>query len=275
MHERAVNTLNMETGLRKAIRKKEFRLFYQPVIDLGTGRICGLEALIRWIHPEKGMIPPTDFIPLAEETGLIVPIGKWVLREACHQMARYIRAFSPEMPFCIGINISPVQLTQTDLSADVQAVIASSGLCPECLKLEITENVMMNDTEAARAVFDRLKKTGIRLAVDDFGTGYSSLSYLHRFPFDTLKIDRSFVSKLQEKNNRHSRILQAIMALAAHLDMEVIAEGIETEQQLQRLRSMNCPCGQGFYFSKPLPPEYLRHFFEHHNRMESHDPIPA
>ncbi|QTA81276.1 GGDEF and EAL domains-containing protein [Desulfonema limicola] len=260
MHERAVKLLNLETDLRKALARKEFMLYYQPIINLTTNRVTGLEALIRWKHPEKGIISPVEFIPIAEETGLIVPIGTWVLEEACRETLEYMKEFSFEKPFMLSVNISVKQFTHIDLPQMIKNVIQNSGFDPGCLKLEITESVMMTNTNEACSIFSEIKNMGIQLAIDDFGTGYSSLSYLHRFPFDTLKIDRSFVNKIGHQPDKHLKILQAIMGLASHLDMNVIAEGIEDQHQLNLLKHMKCNWGQGFLFSRPLEPEKLRIF---------------
>ncbi|MDM8523667.1 sensor domain-containing phosphodiesterase [Desulfococcaceae bacterium HSG8] len=265
MHKQATERLNMETDLRKAIDRKEFVLHYQPIVDLVTEEIVGIEALVRWNHPVKGMISPVEFIPIAEDTGLIVPIGTWVLREACDQIVGYIKEMSLKGPFILGLNVSVIQLLQGDLIDEIQKIIDKTGIDPECLKLEVTESVMMDNADAMIPLFEKLKKTGIRLVVDDFGTGYSSLSYLQQFPFDTLKIDRSFVEKLGPDEDKHIKIIQTIISLAFHLDMNVIAEGIEKKVQIERLRELNCQYGQGFYFSKPLELEPLKKF--HNERI--------
>jgi len=258
MHEQAVKRLKMETDLRNAVRRKEFVLCYQPIMDLGTKRVIGLEALIRWNHPEKGIVGPDEFIPVAEDTGLIVPIGAWVLQESCRQFSGYVRERSVRQPFILGVNISVIQLLKGDLIGETRRVIKKTGIDPKCLKLEVTENVMMNNADAMVPLLKRLRKMGICLAVDDFGTGYSSLSYLQEFPFDTLKIDRSFIKKLGAGNGRNTNIIRTIISLASHLNMKVIAEGIENEVQLEKLRDMNCRYGQGFYFSKPVELERLK-----------------
>lgn len=271
MQENAAKLLSLETDLRKAITKKEFVLYYQPIINLSTNRVTGLEALIRWKHPEKGIISPLEFIPIAEETGLIVPIGTWVLEEACRQTLEYMKEFSFEKPFMLSVNISVKQFTNVNLPEIIKSIIKGSGFDPECLKLEITESVMMTNTNTACSIFSEIKQMGVQLAIDDFGTGYSSLSYLHRFPFDTLKIDRSFVNKITREHDKHIKILQAIMSLASHLDMNVIAEGIEDEQQLNLLKKMKCSWGQGFLFSRPLDSKQLRVFLRERNK--SSEPV--
>ncbi|QTA89434.1 GGDEF and EAL domains-containing protein [Desulfonema magnum] len=259
MHDRTVNLLNMETDLRKAVTRQEFVIHYQPIVDLATNKIAGLEALVRWQHPRKGLIPPMDFLPLAEETGLIVPIGLWVLQKACHQLAEYMNALPPNMPFILGVNISVKQLTQEDLCDNIQHIIEESGLDPKRLKLEITESIMMDNAEAVLPIFNKLKSLGIHLAIDDFGTGHSSLSYLHQFPFDTLKIDRSFVSKIGINNDKYLKIIQTIIFLACHLEMNVVAEGIENKLQIKKLKELKCQNGQGFYLSKPLELKQIKH----------------
>lgn len=260
MHEQAVKRLSIETDLRKAIDQKEFVLHYQPIIDLRSNDLVGLEALIRWNHPQRGIVQPIDFISIAEDTGLIVPIGTWVLQEACCQIAEYMKDISSDGPFILGLNVSVIQLLQGDLVSDTERIIKETGIDPKCLKLEITESVMMDNADSMIPLFNKLRKTGIRLVMDDFGTGYSSLSYLQQFPFDTLKIDRSFVSKLGPDNDKNTKIIQTIISLAFHLGMNVIAEGIESEVQIEKLRELNCHYGQGFYFSKPLELDPVKQF---------------
>jgi EAL domain-containing protein (putative c-di-GMP-specific phosphodiesterase class I) len=252
MHQRAVNLLELETDLWRAVEREELRLHYQPIIDLQEGKVCGFEALIRWEHPERGLVSPGEFIPLAEETGLIVPIGWWVLREACRQASIWREMFPGKTPPTMSVNLSTKQFSQSDLIDKVQEMVAESGFDPHFLKLEITESVIMENTESASAMLLQLKELGIRLSMDDFGTGYSSLSYLHRFPLDTLKIDRSFVSQMRA-HARNGEIVGTILSLANGLGMTVVAEGVETEEQLYGLRKMGCGFAQGFFFSKPLP----------------------
>ncbi|MDM8552337.1 bifunctional diguanylate cyclase/phosphodiesterase [Desulfobacterales bacterium HSG2] len=266
MHEQAVKRLNMESDLRKAIEQKEFVLHYQPIVDLRTHDVVGLEALIRWNHPRRGVVQPMEFIPIAEDTGLIVPIGTWVLQEACYQIAEYMKEFISDGPFILGLNVSVIQLLQGDLVSETERIIKETGIDPKCLKLEITESVMMDNADSMVPLFNNLRKTGIHLVMDDFGTGYSSLSYLQQFPFDTLKIDRSFVDKLGPDNDKNTKIIQTIISLAMHLGMNVIAEGIENEVQIERLRELNCPYGQGFYFSKPLELEPVKQFHKENNK---------
>lgn len=251
MRARAIARLEIETDLRRALATGGLLLNYQPEIDLRSGRIIGFEALVRWPHPKYGLIPPLEFIPVAEETGLIGPLGAWVLREACCQTRLWQMAFREFANLRISVNLSGKQLVSKDLLTDVEQALQVSMLSPECLDLEITESVLMDDTESAIQALMNLKDLGLGLQIDDFGTGYSSLSYLHRLPFDILKIDRSFVHSM-EKQEDGIEIVRTIMALAQSLKMSVVAEGVETEAQLSHLRQMGCGCAQGNYFSKPL-----------------------
>jgi len=251
MRARAIARLEIETDLRQALTSGELVIHYQPEIDLRTEEIVGFEALVRWQHPRYGLVPPLDFIPIAEETGLIGPLGAWVLEEACSQMRRWHSAFPELSKLSISINLSGKQLTSKDLIRDVEQALQISGLPPECLDLEITESVLMEDTEAAIETLLILKRLGIGLQIDDFGTGYSSLSYLHRLPFDTLKIDRSFVHLL-DAEEEGIEIVRTIMALARSLKMSVVAEGVENRTQLSCLRKMGCRFGQGNHFFEPL-----------------------
>ncbi|HYP01173.1 MAG TPA: EAL domain-containing protein, partial [Pyrinomonadaceae bacterium] len=234
-----------------AVERRELFLQYQPIVSLGTGSLRGFEALVRWQHPERGVIPPAKFIPIAEETGLILQIGKWVLDEACRQTSRWQKLFPQDAPLQISINLSGKQFLQPDLLEQVQEVLRETGLDPRSLKLEITETVVMENIETATRNLEQLRTLGVELSIDDFGTGYSSLSYLQRFPASTLKIDRSFVSRIAESDGS-AEIVRTIMKLAQHLGMDVVAEGVETEQQSAQLRAMGCELGQGFYYSRPM-----------------------
>lgn len=249
MHARAVKSLEMETDLWRALERDELRLHYQPIIDLKRGDICGFEALVRWQHPERGLVSPADFIPLAEESGLIVPIGWWVLEEACRQAKLWQSEFGS---LWMSVNLSPKQLSQPDILGRVAGAIERTGFDGHSLKLEITESVIMENTESAAQMLRSIKELGVRFSMDDFGTGYSSLSYLHRFPLDTIKIDRSFVSQMQPDARDHE-IVNTIISMARGLKMNVVAEGVETAQQLQSLREMRCGFAQGFYISRPQP----------------------
>ena len=251
MHGRAISRLELETDLRRGIEREEFQVHYQPLVSLETSRISGFEALVRWQPPGKDIVSPADFIPAAEETGLIVPIGDWVLREACHQMRTWQSKFSADPPLTINVNLSVKQFMQPTLVKDIDRILSETNLDPRNLNLEITESLIMEDTSATATMLSRLKDLDIKLQMDDFGTGYSSLSYLHRFPIDTLKIDRSFISNMGA-DRKNSEIVQTILMLAQNLGMDATAEGVETSAQLTELRSMACERGQGYYFSKPL-----------------------
>jgi diguanylate cyclase (GGDEF)-like protein/PAS domain S-box-containing protein len=256
MNTRAFERLGMETSLRHALEREEFVLFYQPQIDLQSGKIFGMEALIRWKHPELGVAPPDNFIPILEETGLILPVGEWVLRTACTQNRIWRNAGFPEMR--VAVNLSPIQFKQQDLIEVLTRILQETRLEPSGLELELTESTLMNYTEVTVATMRAWSSMGIRLTLDDFGTGYSSLIYLKRFPIDTLKIDRSFVQDVVT-NPEDGAIAGAIIALAHSLKLNVIAEGVETEEQIQFLRSHHCLLMQGYYFSRPLPaPEITR-----------------
>ena len=251
LHARAVARLQLETDLRRALERQEFRVHYQPIVSLRLKRIAGFEALVRWQHPQKGLVAPGDFLPLAEETGMVIPIDLWVLREACQQTRRWQDKFRLDPPIRISVNLSSKQFLQQGLVEQVREVLQSTALDPSSLTLEITESAIMEASDIAGATLDRLKALDIQLYMDDFGTGYSSLSYLHRLPIDTLKIDRSFVHNLG-MDGENSVIVHTIVTLARVLGMEVIAEGIETGEQLAQLRALKCDHGQGFFFARPL-----------------------
>lgn len=257
MHARAVLRLKLETDLRKAVQRKEFRVHYQAIVRLETSRVVGFEALIRWQHPEMGLVGPNEFIGVAEETGLIIPIGNWVLREACQQIRCWQSQYSScHPPLTISVNISPKQFAQPNLVDEIASVLRTSDLNPSCLHLEITENVAIGDEARTESILSQLKDLGVRLSIDDFGTGYSSLNYLRRFPVDTVKIDRSFVSNMDTKDNRE--IVRTIIMLAASLGLNVIAEGAETEAQVNDLKTLNCDFGQGYFFSKPVDSDTVK-----------------
>lgn len=251
MHTRAVAMLQLETDLRLAIEREEFQVYYQPIVSLKTGIITGFEALVRWQHPERGLIAPAEFIPLAEETGLIVPLGYWVLRQACHQIKLWQTQYPSSPPLTVSVNISGKQFSEPDLIPQIRQILQDTKLNPQSLRLEITESVLIENTESVVSILSQLKAMNIQLYMDDFGTGYSSLSYLHRFPIDTLKIDRSFISTM-DIESKNLKIVQTIIMLAHNLDMDVIAEGIETEAQQAKLKNLGCEYGQGYFFSKPL-----------------------
>jgi len=257
MRERALARLKMEADLEQAIRTGELVLHYQPEIDLRTRKIAGFEALVRWRHPERGMMPPSEFIHLAEETGLILPLGDWGLNEACRQVAAWRALPTPEPhPLRVSVNLSARQFGRPGLAVHVAEVLAETAVSPDDLRLEVTESSLMSNPETALETMQDLQALGVGLHMDDFGTGYSSLNHLHRYPFDTLKIDRSFIQGIAEEQDS-VEIVGTILDLARSLEMDVVAEGIETEEQVERLKSLGCPMGQGYYFAKPMAPELI------------------
>lgn len=257
MHQSAVALLQLETDLKKAIENEEFQLYYQPIISLITNKITGFEALVRWQHPSQGLVSPAEFIPIAEETGLIIPIGLWTLREACWQLRRWQEQGDKNSELTINVNISSKQFLQPDFLPQLDHILQKIGLAGRYLKLEITENCLLENPKAAAEIINQLRSRQIDLCLDDFGTGYSSLSYLHQFPINILKIDQSFIRRLGiqeesvQKVNPPCQIAQTIVMLAHNLGMQVIAEGVETMGQLQQLRSLNCQYAQGYLFSRP------------------------
>jgi diguanylate cyclase (GGDEF)-like protein/PAS domain S-box-containing protein len=257
MHEIAVERLQIETDLRRAIEREEFRVYYQPIVSLSTGKIIGFEALLRWQHPLRGLVSPNDFISTAEETGLITPIGWWTLREACQQLKEWQEQFPSSRPLTMNVNLSCKQFTQPDLLEHIDNILQEAQLAVGSLKLEITESVVMENPDWVKDVLLELKKRKIPLCIDDFGTGYSSLSRLHHFPISTLKIDRSFISRIGALGE-NSEIVQAIVTLAQTLSMDVVAEGIELSEQVSPLLALQCEYGQGYFFSKPVDSEAAR-----------------
>jgi diguanylate cyclase (GGDEF)-like protein/PAS domain S-box-containing protein len=249
----------LETSLQNALERGEFLLHYQPKINIKTGQISSIEALARWLHPEFGMLPPTQFIPMAEESGLIVPLGEWVLRTACAQNKAWQDAGYP--PMRIAVNFSPKQFQLLNLAEIVEKVLADTHLEPCWLELEVTENIMLRNEEAAVETLNKLSRLGVQISIDDFGTGYSTFSYIKKIPINTLKIDRSFISDISSNLNDEA-IAKAVIAMAKNLNMNVIAEGVETEDQRKILESMNCPEMQGFFFSRPLPADELSNFLD-------------
>lgn len=252
MHTHVVALMQLENDLRRAVERQDFELYYQPIVALATGRIMGFEALVRWQHPEQGIISPAKFVPIAEETGLIIPLGQWVLREACRQLKQWQDEFASEPPLTVSVNLSSRQFSQPSLINQIRQILTETGIDAHCLKLEITESAIMENTESAMDMLLQLKAMGIQLSVDDFGTGYSSLGYLYRFPMDVLKIDRSFVSRV-DVDGEKLELVRTIITLAWNLGMDVVAEGVETTKQLAQLKALKCEYGQGFLFSKPLP----------------------
>lgn len=262
MHLHSVSRLQVENDLRKAIENQEFILHYQPIVNLKSGKIVAFETLIRWNHPEKGLLPPSNFIEIAEETGLIIPIGEWVLETACHQVAKWQQTFEDYKELLICINVSGKQFSKADFLSDLEQVLKDSSLAPGSLKLELTESILLENDESIYLLLNEIKGLGVKLGIDDFGTGYSSLSYLHRFPIDTLKIDRSFVSYFEYETVNNTKIIETIIQLGHHLTMDIVAEGIETLNQKKVLTQLQCQYGQGFYFSKPIPVEQTQSLLE-------------
>jgi EAL domain-containing protein (putative c-di-GMP-specific phosphodiesterase class I)/GGDEF domain-containing protein len=267
MHTELVARVQLEADLRRALDEGELFLHYQPTFDLGSGQIVGAEALARWRHPTRGLVPPTEFIPLAEASGLIWPLGAWVLREACRQAAEWQRT-SParDKPLALNINLSGRQLQFPQVVDDVAQALEESGLPPDSLVLEMTESVLMDDNENVLDILRRIKGLGARLAIDDFGTGYSSLSYLHRFPVDMLKIDRSFVERLSHASD-NAELARTIVRLGQSLQLVTVAEGVEDSAQFLALRRMGCDVGQGYYFGRPMESEEIGRLL--------HDDLPA
>ena len=251
MHEQALKRLELEADLNQAIANREFELFYQPIICLKTGAISGFEALIRWQSPTRGFISPGAFIPVAEETGLIVPMGEWILLTACHQMQQWREQFASARSLVMSVNLSSRQFAQVNLLAQVQETLITTGLDAANLKLEITESMVMDNVENTIVLLNQLKELNIKISMDDFGTGFSSFSYLHRFPIDTLKIDRSFISNMSQ-GLKNLEIVNTIVLLAHKLGMDVIAEGIETQSEREIIQNFDCESGQGYFFAKPL-----------------------
>jgi diguanylate cyclase (GGDEF)-like protein/PAS domain S-box-containing protein len=254
MHERALNRLQVETDLRWGIERNEFLVYYQPITSLTTGKLAGFESLMRWQHPERGLILPGDFIPVAEETGLIIPLGSWLLKESCRQLKAWQVQYPLHSNLKISVNLSGKQLTDVNAIEQIDRILEETGLEGKYLKLEITESILMDNLDVATKMLLELRKRHIQLSIDDFGTGYSSLSYLHRFPVNTLKIDRSFINEMESKEE-NSAIVKAIVTLAHMLNMDVVAEGIENSSQLAQLKLLKCELGQGYLFSKPLSKE--------------------
>jgi EAL domain-containing protein (putative c-di-GMP-specific phosphodiesterase class I) len=249
MRTRAREQLQFETDLRRALGRNELRILFQPIVSLVTGAPTGCEALVEWQHPTRGRIPPAEFIPMAEETGLIVPIGNWVLRESCKQAKAW--ADTRKDPPTVSVNLSARQLLLPEVVDQVRAAIADSGIAPAQLRLEVTESIIMENAGPASLLLTQLKALGVHLLIDDFGTGYSSLSYLHNFRFDTLKIDRSFVSRI-DSSQKNVEIVRTILSLAQALGMAAVAEGVETEGQAAQLQILKCDSAQGFWFSRAL-----------------------
>ncbi|QVN02764.1 putative bifunctional diguanylate cyclase/phosphodiesterase [Pseudomonas rhodesiae] len=259
MNLRAQRQQNLESAIRHALERDEFVLHYQPKLDLRSGRIVGAEALIRWFQPRSGWVSPADFIPVAEDSGLIVPLTQWVLRQACEQAQAWRGMGLP--PLCMSVNVSPIDFRQRDFVDNLAAILKQSGLPPARLELEITESVLMQNVDETVDILQKIKAMGVRLALDDFGTGYSSLSYLRRFPIDVLKIDQSFVRGLNV-NSQDAQLISAIIGMGKSLELNIIAEGVETVEQLNFLKTQQCEEGQGFLFSKAVPPKDFAHMLQ-------------
>lgn len=266
LREKAQTRLRVENELREAISRNEFSLFYQPIVSLESGEVKGVEALIRWLHAEHGLMDPDEFIPIAEETGLIVSIDSWVLDEACRQFALWKNSLGADAPTCIHVNISRRQLMLPNLTTFVEETIKKHAISPECLHLEVTESTVMHDKKTTTAILCKLRELGVKIDIDDFGTGYSSLACLHEFPIDVLKIDRSFIVNVKQACD-YATILQAIVTLAESFGLRLVAEGIENAEQLAVLKTLGCECGQGYFFSKPVSASGIEKYLSAKNKQ--------
>jgi EAL domain-containing protein (putative c-di-GMP-specific phosphodiesterase class I) len=251
-HHSAVTNLRVGNELHRAIERGEMRVFYQPMVQISTGRLAGFEALIRWEHPERGLVSPMEFVPLAEETGLIVPLGSWALEQACRQLVHWRQASPENAHLTMSVNLSPRQLLEPGLPGEVARVLHETGVTPDAMWLEITESTLMRDAESAVGALTALRGLGVHLSVDDFGSGYSSLAYLQQLPVEALKIDRTFVDKVAADDGSGA-IVEAVVSLARALGLRTVAEGIETGQQLRRVRATGVDLGQGYLFGRPQP----------------------
>jgi diguanylate cyclase (GGDEF)-like protein len=265
MHEQAVRLHQLETDLRAGIARREFEVFYQPIVDLADAGLSGFEALVRWRHPTRGLISPKEFIPVAESTGLIIPMTEQILADSCSQIVEWQTA--RKSPLTMSVNLSARHFALTDLVDRVDSVLDASQLDPGSLKLEITESAVMENAEAAISILHKIKRSGVKISIDDFGTGYSSLSYLQRFPIDTLKVDRSFISVMDEKDE-NGAIVRTVVALAKALQLNVVAEGVETPDQFHRLRGLGCEYGQGYLFSRPLAKNAIEELLDDQHRWK-------
>ncbi|MGI8668391.1 MAG: putative bifunctional diguanylate cyclase/phosphodiesterase [Aridibacter sp.] len=278
MHADAVSLLQTETDLRYAIERNELVAFYQPIVCLQTMNVIGFESLMRWEHPTRGLVSPAEFIPVSENTGLIVPMTLWMLRESCKKLARWSKMSPENENLMMSVNLSGKHFAEDDLVAQVKNILTEENIEPYRLKLEITESAIMDNAESAISILNQLKRVGVQLSIDDFGTGYSSLSYLHRFPINTLKIDRSFVSAM-ENGSENGEIVRTVIALAKALNLTIIAEGIETIHQLHQLRILGCEYGQGFLFSRPIPVDQIETLLDDKecwkNIISNHQSIPV
>jgi EAL domain-containing protein (putative c-di-GMP-specific phosphodiesterase class I) len=257
MHDEAVARLQLGNDLRRALEHDEFCVFYQPIVELRTGRVHGFEALVRWDHPDRGLLSPLHFIEHTEETGMIVALGRSILRKACEQLSAWNARF-PDRRLTMSVNVSRRQIVDPAIVDDVRTTLESTGVEPASLKLEITESVIMADPDATARVLGELKNLGVQIHMDDFGTGYSSLSCLHRFPIDVVKIDREFMTTM-DGNHGYAGVVHTVVVLAHKLNMRVTVEGVETEGQLSQLRALEADYAQGFHIARPLPPERAEH----------------
>ncbi len=254
MHTRALTLLQVETDLRHALERDELCAYFQPIVELSSMKLVGFESLIRWNHPTRGLVPPGEFISISEETNLIIPMTLWMLRDSCEKLVKWQNKSPLNKGLFLSVNLSGKHFAHKDMVNQIDRILVDTGIDPFTLKLEITESAVMENAESAIKMLKELKKLGVQLSIDDFGTGYSSLSYLHRFPIDTLKIDRSFVSTMED-GSENGEIVRTVISLAKTLGMNVVAEGIETVHQLHQLRVLNCEYGQGYLFSRPVPLE--------------------
>jgi EAL domain-containing protein (putative c-di-GMP-specific phosphodiesterase class I) len=268
LHERAMASLRLENDLRRAVARKEFFFQYQPIVSLANGKIYGFEALMRWQHPERGLLLPDSFLDLAEETGFLSEIGEWLLLEACGLIRTWQKMLPDGYPLSLSVNLSRRQFKQPNLVDQIKFILSETSIEPSSLCLEITEGVFASQN-GTHKMLTRLHELGVQLHMDDFGTGFSSLSVLHQAPIDTLKIDRSFVKRLNGGGQEESTVVRAIMMLAREMKMNVIAEGIETDKQAAYLKTLNCPYGQGFLFSKPLPVEDVTALFSANSGLKT------
>lgn len=268
MHIRAVTRLQLETDLRFAIERNEFELYYQPIVGLENSSLVGFEALVRWNHPQRGLVPPNEFIPISESTGLIIPMTIQILHSACSQLVKWQERSGNATPLSVAVNLSGKHFGHPNLVEQINTIIAETGIAPSSLKLELTEGAVMENAETAILMLRQIKETGVQISIDDFGTGYSSLSYLHRFPIDLLKVDRSFVSAMEE-NTENGEIVRTVIALAKALNLKVVAEGIESVHQFHQLRILGCEYGQGYLFSKPLPVADIERLLEDKTRWQN------
>lgn len=267
MHARAVTLLQLETDLRTAIERNELMMYYQPIVNLDSMKIFGFESLIRWNHPTRGLVPPNEFIPVSEQTGFIVPLTLWVLETSCRQMVEWHRQNPLNKDLIVSINISGKHFAQKNLVEQISNILCETGINPACVKLELTESAVMENAESVISMMRQIRELGIQLSIDDFGTGYSSLSYLHRFPINTLKVDRSFVSTMED-GTENGEIVRTVISLAKTLRLNVVAEGIETIHQLHQLRILGCEYGQGYLFSRPVPADEAVKLIEDKSRFE-------